>query len=92
VEIRLDSNIIIYGMLLSYKESLNGVLIQGTLSFNETYVLECNTRLSTHKSGFGELVVSMLASVTQVSGFKPGQNRRIFRAKKSSVCLPSKGK
>jgi hypothetical protein len=32
-------------------------------------------------SGFGGLVVTMLASSTQDHGFKPGRNRRIFRAK-----------
>jgi hypothetical protein len=32
-------------------------------------------------SGFGGLVVSMLASGTRVRGFKPG--RRIYRAKKN---------
>ena len=30
--------------------------------------------------GFGGLVVSMLASGTQVCGFKPGRSRWIFRA------------
>ena len=35
---------------------------------------------------------SVLAFGTQVRGFKPGRNRRIFRAKKSSVRLPSEGK
>jgi hypothetical protein len=40
-------------------------------------------------SGLGGLVVSMLASGTQVRGFKSGRSRRIFRAKKSSACLPS---
>jgi len=35
---------------------------------------------------------SVLAFSTQVCGFKPGQSRRIFRAKKSSACLPSEGK
>jgi hypothetical protein len=35
------------------------------------------------------LVVSMLASGTQVRMFKPG---RIFQATKSSACLPSEGK
>jgi hypothetical protein len=43
-------------------------------------------------SGFCGLVVSMLASDTQDRRFKPGQSRRIFRAKKSSACLPSEGK
>jgi hypothetical protein len=42
--------------------------------------------------GFGGLVVSMLASGTQVRGFKPGQSRQIFQAKKSTACLPSEGK
>jgi hypothetical protein len=32
------------------------------------------------RDGFGCLVVSMLASGTQVCGFKPGQSRWIFRA------------
>jgi hypothetical protein len=44
------------------------------------------------RSGFGDLVVSMLASGTQVRGFRPGLSRRIFRAKNSSSCLPSEGK
>ena len=35
---------------------------------------------------------SVLAFSTQVRGFKPGRNRRIFRAKKSSARLPSEGK
>ena len=35
---------------------------------------------------------SVLAFITQVRGFKPGRSRRIFRAKKSSVRLPSEGK
>jgi hypothetical protein len=43
-------------------------------------------------SGFGGLVVSMLASGTQDRGFAPGRSRRIFRAKKSSACLPLEGK
>jgi hypothetical protein len=40
-------------------------------------------------SGFSDLMVSMLASGTQDRGFAPGRSRRIFREKKSSVCLPS---
>ena len=39
-------------------------------------------------SGFGGLVVSMLASGTHDRGFDPGRSRRIFRAKKSTGCLP----
>jgi hypothetical protein len=37
-------------------------------------------------------VVSMLASGTQDCGFAPSRSRQIFRAKKSSACLPSEGK
>jgi hypothetical protein len=43
-------------------------------------------------SGFGGLVVSVLAPGTQDRGFKPGRRRRIFRAKKSLARLPSEGK
>jgi len=35
---------------------------------------------------------SVLAFGTQVCGFTPGRSRRIFRAEKSSVHLPSEGK
>jgi hypothetical protein len=49
-------------------------------------------QISGSDSGFGGLVVSMLASGTEDRGFKPGRIRRIFRAKKSSACLPSEGK
>jgi hypothetical protein len=35
-------------------------------------------------SGFGSLVVSMLASSTQILGFKPGRSRRIFSGEESS--------
>jgi hypothetical protein len=43
-------------------------------------------------SGFSGLVVSMLASGTQDRGLEPSRSRQIFRAKKSSACLPSEGK
>ena len=44
-------------------------------------------------SGFGGLVVSMLASGTRLRGFEPGRTRWIFRvSEKSSACLPSEGK
>ena len=43
------------------------------------------------ESGFGGLVVSMLASGTQDRGFDPGRSRRIFRAKKSTACLACGG-
>jgi hypothetical protein len=38
--------------------------------------------------GFCGLVVGMLTSGTQDRGFEPSQSRRIFRAKKSTACLP----
>ena len=40
--------------------------------------------------GFGGLVVSMLASGTQVRGFKPGRNRWIFTGVKI-LSMPSSG-
>jgi hypothetical protein len=40
-------------------------------------------------SGFGGLEV---AFGTQVHEFAPSRSRRIFRAKKSSACLPLEGK
>jgi hypothetical protein len=50
------------------------------------------TEVSLLLSGFGGLVVSMLAPGTQDHWFEPGRRRRIFRAKKSSECLRSEGK
>ena len=38
------------------------------------------TEVTMYLDGFGGLVVSMLASGTQVCGFKPGRSRWIFRA------------
>ena len=43
------------------------------------------------EDGFGGLVVSILASGTQVRGFKPGRSSWIFRTEKSSACLPPEG-
>jgi hypothetical protein len=43
-------------------------------------------------SGYGGQVVCMLASGTQVRGFKLGWSCCIFRVKNSSACLPSEGK
>ena len=40
--------------------------------------------------GFGGLVVSMLASGTQVCGFKPGRSRWIFTGVKILI-MPSSG-
>jgi hypothetical protein len=44
----------------------------------------------THPSGFGGLVVSMLASGTRVRGLKPGRSRRIFSGVKI-LSMPSFG-
>ena len=43
------------------------------------------------EDGFGGLVVSMLASGTQVFGFKPGRSRWIFRTYKSSASFLRRG-
>jgi hypothetical protein len=40
------------------------------------------TTLTALRSGFGGLVVSTLASGTQVRGFKPGRTHRIFQGEK----------
>jgi hypothetical protein len=48
--------------------------------------------INPQNGGLGGLAVSMLASGTQDRGFAPGRSRRIFRAKKSSACLPSEAK
>jgi hypothetical protein len=46
-----------------------------------------------HLSGFGGLEVSVLASGTQVRGFKPGRSRLIFQSGKNPQArLPSEGK
>ena len=42
-------------------------------------------------SGFGGLVVSMLASGTQDHGFKPGQSRRIFGRKNPQCTFLQRG-
>jgi hypothetical protein len=60
--------------------------------------LEFSLKLSAQKKitslypycDFGGLVVSMLASGTQVRGLKPGRSRRIFRAK-NILSMPSFG-
>ena len=44
--------------------------------------LGCSAYFLFYLSGFGGLVVSVLASSTQDRGFKPGRSRRIFWAKK----------
>ena len=75
-------------------------------TFRAIYMLGCSHyRLIAHKavitqlyhntvqsSGFGGLVVSVLASGTQDRGFEPGRSRQIFRVKKSSTRLSSEGK
>ena len=62
-------------------------------------VLYCCHRVSTqlqlinipyHIEGFGGLVVNMLASGTQVCGFKPGRSRWIFTGVKI-LSMPSSG-
>jgi hypothetical protein len=45
-------------------------------------VQNCSREVRCHKSGFGGLGVSMLASGTQVGGLKPGWSCRIFQGEK----------
>jgi hypothetical protein len=53
--------------------------------FLRTVIKQLNLKFKTnenpHGSGFGGLVVSMLASGTQVLGFKPDRSHQIFWAK-----------
>ena len=55
-------------------------------------VLSTSLKSSVFYRSFGGLVVSMLVSGTHDRGFDPGRSRRIFRAKKSTACLPWGGK
>jgi hypothetical protein len=52
-----------------------------TATHNALYMFVALT--NTTKSGFGDLVVRMLPSGTQVRGFKPGRSRRIFFGRKN---------
>jgi hypothetical protein len=73
---------------------LNSVMIRHSTDFNKT---EATTNVHNSssfiitKSGFGGLVVSMLASGTRVHGFKPGRSRRIFSGVKI-LSIPSFGR
>jgi hypothetical protein len=49
---------------------------------NFVYVIRNRLGVSLTVSGFGGLGVSVLASGTQVRGFKPGRSRRIFKGRK----------
>jgi hypothetical protein len=69
----------------------NEHLMKRDVMFN-CFVLFRVSLHTVYASGFGGLVVSMLASGTQDREFKPCQSHRIFWAKKSSACLPSEGK
>jgi hypothetical protein len=56
-------------------------------------VLIKTSKVNRIEDGFGGLVVSMLASGSQVRGFDPDRSRWIFSdVKKSSAYLPSEGK
>jgi hypothetical protein len=59
------------------------------LSYNQFFSPYTNFYSYANVSGFGGLVVSMLASGTQDRGLEPSRSRRIFRAKKSTACLLS---
>jgi hypothetical protein len=52
-------------------------------AWSSTQWFICLTKLSSAQScGFGGLGVSVLASGTQVRGYKPGRSRRIFKGEK----------
>jgi hypothetical protein len=69
---------------------LNGMC--GDVNLDLTVVVHIRWEVSVLQSDFGGLVVSMLASGTQLRGFNLGRSNRIFRAENSSACLPSEGK
>jgi hypothetical protein len=54
-------------------------------------MLSGKVAVTSHLKGSGGLWVSVLASVTQVRGFKPGRSRRIFKGGKI-LSTPSFGK
>ena len=61
---------------------INILKLKSEIISESNYLLKIkfNIRRLTHTAdGFGGLVVSMLASGTQVYGFKPGRSRWIFR-------------
>jgi hypothetical protein len=52
------------------------------------FSVETEERVELHLSGFGGLVVSMLASCTQDRGFAPSRSHRIFSGEKL-LSMPS---
>jgi hypothetical protein len=79
--------------LLDYNfVEITSLLFQINFALKTNLALKICSRNIVLCSGLGGLVFSMLPSGTQVRGFEPGRSRRIFRAKKSSECLPSEGK
>jgi hypothetical protein len=62
-----------------------------SLSLLSTFVKKTCNHLQHTLSGFGGLVVSMLASGTRVRGFQPGRSRRIFSGVKI-LSMPSFGR
>jgi hypothetical protein len=72
------------GVYRHYKNVGNYLVIIGARSEVESkFQSEDPTALNFHTvSGFGGLVVSMLASGAQDRGLEPGRSRRIFRVKK----------
>jgi len=76
-------------IVISFSE--NVILISALSATVMPYIL-ISSVLPPLLSGFGGLVVSVLASGTQDHWFEPSRSRRIFRAKKSSARLHSEGK
>ena len=68
---------------VKYRQQKNFEIAEIRFFIYVLYYIKCVCRVI--ESGFGGLVVSMLASGTQDCGFDPGRSRRIFRAKKSTT-------
>ena len=62
----------------------------GSKSHSRVPLLHIHIVTSSNTDGFGGVVVSMLASSTQVRGFKPGRSRWIFTGVKI-LSIPSSG-
>jgi hypothetical protein len=80
-----------YNTKSQWKSSLFNKLTCHRFIKFEVKVKENNQQERRNQSGY-PLVVSMLASSIQDRGSEPGRSRRIFRAKKSTACLPSERK
>jgi hypothetical protein len=73
--------------------SLSSFIMSRSSSCKHSPIIISDLTLRSFKSGFGGLVVCVLASGSRVRGFEPGRSRLIFSVcKKSTARLLSEGK